>query len=64
MFRVGIIMLTAGIAGALASSYGFQDYPYIRYVQAASFLVGVIGLFLMERKQVKAREAERRKKRG
>ncbi|WP_050613964.1 hypothetical protein [Bacillus testis] len=64
MIRIGIILLTSGIVLSLLTSFGLdKDTPYLSFFQAAGFLLGVVGLFLMERNRVQKRAEQRKQKR-
>ncbi|MGN1385631.1 MAG: hypothetical protein ACI4XS_03410 [Bacillus sp. (in: firmicutes)] len=59
MFRAGIALLLLGIIGALYTTFINSDFPNVEYVQAASFIVGVTGITLMERRKRKENESRK-----
>ena len=63
MAWVGLALLITAIAGTAAGTYWFGDSEYGRYIQAGFFLLGVAGIFMLERKSLK-RRAEKRRKNG
>ncbi|MFS0784586.1 hypothetical protein [Bacillus sp. 1P06AnD] len=64
MIKAGIALLISGIALSLVSTFLLNEQtPYLNYIQTAGFLIGVIGLFMMERNRVKAKAESRRKQR-
>ncbi len=63
MAWVGIALLITAIAGTAAGSYWLGDSDYGRYMQAGFFLLGVVAIFMLERKGMK-RRAENRRKNG
>ena len=62
MFRAGIVVLLIGIIGALLTTFIYNDFPNVEYLQVASFILGVAGITMMESKKRKE-EASKRKKR-
>ena len=63
MSWVGIALLITAIAGTAVGSYWLGDSDYGRYMQAGFFLLGVVAIFMLERKGMK-RRAENRRKNG
>ena len=62
MFRTGIVVLLVGIIGALLTTFIYNDFPNVEYVQVASFILGVTGITMMESKKRKE-DANKRGKR-
>ena len=62
MMKTGFGLVAAAILLSLGSTFLFEDSDYTKYIQAASFLLFVAGLFLIERKKVKERHEQRKKK--
>lgn len=62
MFRAGIAVLLIGIIGALVTTFIYNDFPNVEYVQVASFILGVAGITMMESKKRKEDASKRRKR--
>ena len=60
MAWVGLDLLITAIAGTAAGAYWLGDSDYGRYIQAGFFLLGVVGIFLLERKILKRRSEKTR----
>lgn len=63
MMKVGIALLSTGLLLSIITTFMFDEYANLKYIQTVSFLLGVVGLFLMERNRVKARAENRKKNR-
>ncbi|WP_154663188.1 hypothetical protein [Bacillus massiliigorillae] len=48
MIKAGIVLLVLGIITTIVASSMSNPDPIMNYVQAGGFLLGVIGIFLME----------------
>ncbi|WP_019243524.1 MULTISPECIES: hypothetical protein [Bacillus] len=48
MIKLGIVLLILGVATSISASTLFSDFAGIKYIQVIGFLMGVIGLFMME----------------
>lgn len=55
MVRAGIALLILGVIGALYTTFINSDFPNVEYAQAASFIIGVAGITMMESKRRKKR---------
>lgn len=53
MIKLGIILLVVGFAITIGASTLMADFKGLTYIQVGGFLVGVVGLFLMETKKRK-----------
>lgn len=63
MFRAGIAVLLIGVIGAFITTFIYNDFPNVEYVQAASFIIGVAGITMMESKKRKEDASKREKRR-
>ena len=64
MAWAGLTLLITAIAGTAAGTYWLGDSDYGRYIQTGFFLLGVVGIFMLERKSLERRAEKRRKNRN